>query len=200
MAAGFSIGTLNLQVAQYAPCERVSRKPRMLRLNLITVSKIVGPPHRLHSFAMSRLPIIVSAADINRILEQIKNNRTVPLPRDQLDAALTEVLSGVARFAWMEVKAVYDAVAEPHPSAMVIIPPRATSVAGKTTATQRDRHLAMMDEHGRMGWQRRQVTTDGVWLEQGCFATKPLSAGDCSRELCPIRRSRQKSAAMCSTE
>ena len=42
-----------------------------------------------------------------------------------------------------------------RPSAMVIIPPQATSVAGGTTATQRNRHLAMIDEHGRMGWQRR---------------------------------------------
>jgi hypothetical protein len=50
---------------------------------------------------------------------------------------------------------VYDAVAERHPSATVIIPPRATSVAGETTATQRDQHLAMIDAHGRMGWQRR---------------------------------------------
>jgi hypothetical protein len=52
-------------------------------------------------------------------------------------------------------EAVYDAVAARHPSATVIIPPRATSVAGETITTQRDRHLAMIGEHGRMGWQRR---------------------------------------------
>jgi hypothetical protein len=49
--------------------------------------------------------------------------------------------------------AVYDAVAERHPGATVIIRPRATLVAGETTATQRDRQLTMIDEHGRMGWQ-----------------------------------------------
>jgi hypothetical protein len=74
MAAWFSIGTLSLHVAQYAPCERISRKPRTPRRSLITVSDIVGPPHRLHSIAMSRLRLSFSTADIKRSLEHIKNN------------------------------------------------------------------------------------------------------------------------------
>ena len=48
-------------------------------------------------------------------------------------------------------EAVYDAVAERHPSATVIIPSRATSIAGGATATQRDRHLTMSDEPGWVG-------------------------------------------------
>ena len=52
-------------------------------------------------------------------------------------------------------EAVYDAVAERHPEAAVIIPPRATAVPSEPTATQRDRHIAAIEEHGRMGWQRR---------------------------------------------
>jgi hypothetical protein len=74
MAEAFAIGTLSLHVAQYAPCERVSRRPRMPRRSLITVSNIVWPPHRLHSIAMSRLPIIVGAADIN---EPSNKSRTI---------------------------------------------------------------------------------------------------------------------------
>jgi hypothetical protein len=35
-------------------------------------------------------------------------------------------------------EAVYKAVAERHPEAAVIIPPRATAVASETTATQRN--------------------------------------------------------------
>ncbi len=50
---------------------------------------------------------------------------------------------------------VYDAVANRHPDAEVIIPPRATAVANEITTTQRDRHIAMIEKHGRMGWQRR---------------------------------------------
>src|SRR3712207_4089088 len=54
---------------------------------------------------------------------------------------------------------VYRAVAErqPDPPAAVIIPPRATAVAGPTAGTaptQRDRHVQMIREKGRMGWQR----------------------------------------------
>src|SRR5580693_3469144 len=68
---------------------------------------------------------------------------------DQIDA---DVASMTADGAY-DGKAVYDAMAGRHPSAMVIIPPRVTSVANETIA-QRDRHLALIDERGRMGWQR----------------------------------------------
>jgi hypothetical protein len=50
---------------------------------------------------------------------------------------------------------VYDAVAERQPEAAVIILPRATAVPNESTTTQRDRHIAEIEEHGRMGWQRR---------------------------------------------
>jgi hypothetical protein len=80
-AAGFSIGTLSLHVAQYAPCERVSRRQRTPRRNVITVSAIVGPPHRLHSIAMPRLRLSFSMADIKRKIERIKNNNDPVRPR-----------------------------------------------------------------------------------------------------------------------
>jgi hypothetical protein len=84
MAAGLSFGTLSLHVAQYPPCERVSRKPRTPRRNLITVSGIVGPLHRLHSIAMSRLRLSFSTSDHTGAFEQIKNKITaIPLWRDQ---------------------------------------------------------------------------------------------------------------------
>jgi len=50
---------------------------------------------------------------------------------------------------------VYDAVVNRYPDAEVIIPLRATAVANETTTTQRDRHIATIETHGRMGWQRR---------------------------------------------
>jgi hypothetical protein len=75
VAVWFSVGALSLQVAQYAPCERVSRKPRTLRRSLITVSNIIGPPHRVHSIAIFPASDCRSArADINRSCEHIKNN------------------------------------------------------------------------------------------------------------------------------
>src|SRR3982751_3289496 len=53
-------------------------------------------------------------------------------------------------------KDVYDAVLERHPDARVIVPPRSSAVpsaAVETAPTQRDRHLQLIAEHGRMGWQ-----------------------------------------------
>ena len=50
---------------------------------------------------------------------------------------------------------VYDAVAERHPEAAMIIPPRATAVPNESTTTQRDRHIAEIEAQARVGWQRR---------------------------------------------
>src|ERR1700677_1450498 len=66
-ADGVSTGALSLHVAQYAPCERVSRKPRTLRRSLITVSDMVGPPHRVHSIAISCLRLSSSALTLDQI-------------------------------------------------------------------------------------------------------------------------------------
>jgi hypothetical protein len=47
---------------------------------------------------------------------------------------------------------VYDAVAERHPGAAVIIPPLVTAVPNESTTIRRDRHIAEIEEHGRMSW------------------------------------------------
>ena len=75
----------------------------------------------------------------------------IPDLLDQIDA---DVASMTADGAY-DGEAVYDAVAERHPEAAVIIPPRVTAVPSETTATQRDEHLATIAEHGRMSWQRQ---------------------------------------------
>jgi Transposase DDE domain len=52
---------------------------------------------------------------------------------------------------------VYDAVTERHPGAAVIVPPRSTAVPSETAEiapTQRDRHLRLIADRGRMGWQK----------------------------------------------
>jgi hypothetical protein len=49
------------------------------------------------------------------------------------------------------------AVAERHPEAAIIVPPRSTAVpseTAETTPTQRDRHLQSIAEHGRAGRQK----------------------------------------------
>jgi Transposase DDE domain len=52
---------------------------------------------------------------------------------------------------------VYGAVAERYPEAAVIVPPRSRAVpseASETAPTRRDRHLRLIAEQGRMGWQK----------------------------------------------
>ena len=50
---------------------------------------------------------------------------------------------------------VYDNVLQRHPAARVIIPPRSTAVLSQAGTTQRDDHLRTVEDHGRIGWQRR---------------------------------------------
>jgi hypothetical protein len=52
---------------------------------------------------------------------------------------------------------VYGEVAERHPDAAVIVPPRSSAVLSETAAaapTQRDRHLRLIADRGRMAWQK----------------------------------------------
>src|SRR4051794_35233345 len=52
---------------------------------------------------------------------------------------------------------VYTEVATRHPDAEVIVPPRCSAVpseTAETAPTQRDRHIEVIAEHGRMAWQK----------------------------------------------
>ena len=52
---------------------------------------------------------------------------------------------------------VYEAVTQRHPGAAVIVPPRSSAVPSRTAETaptQRDCHLQLIAEKGRMGWQK----------------------------------------------
>ena len=73
-----------------------------------------------------------------------------------LDQVAAPVASVTADGAY-DQESVYADVAERHPEAAIIVPPRATAVASQTAAsapTQRDRHLRLIAEKGRMGWQK----------------------------------------------
>jgi hypothetical protein len=63
---------------------------------------------------------------------------------------------------------IYCTVAERHPDAEVIVPPRSTAVPSdpaNPVLTQRDRHLQSMAEHGRVGWQKRSGYTRRALVE-----------------------------------
>ena len=72
---------------------------------------------------------------------------------DQVDGAVASFTAD----GGYDQDSVSAAVAERHPDAAVVVPPRSTAVPSQTAEsapTQRDRHLQQIAEHGRMGWQR----------------------------------------------
>ncbi len=78
----------------------------------------------------------------------------------QVGPLLDQVAGSVASFTGdgaYDQENVYASVAERHPEATVIVPPRSTAVpseAAETAPTQRDRHLHLIAEKGRIGWQK----------------------------------------------
>src|SRR3954449_3173541 len=72
---------------------------------------------------------------------------------DQIDGEVSAVTADGA----YDQDGVCDLVAEHHPDAAVVVPPRLTAVlspSAETDPTQRDRHLQSIAERGRMGWQK----------------------------------------------
>jgi transposase len=94
----------------------------------------------------------------------------MPALLDQIDA---EVASMTADGTY-DGEAVYDAVAERHPEAAMIIPPRATAVPNELTTTQRDRHIAEIEKHGRMNWQRRSGYNRRSLVETAMYRYKTV--------------------------
>src|SRR5215218_9228906 len=73
-----------------------------------------------------------------------------------LDQVAEPVASVTADGAFDQDRVSAD-VAERHPDADVIVPPRSTAVpsaTAETVPTQRDRHVQLIAEKGRMGWQK----------------------------------------------
>ncbi len=77
----------------------------------------------------------------------------------QVDPLLDQVTGAVASFTGdgaYDQERVYTSVAERHPQAAVVVPPRSSGVPSDTAEsapTQRDHHLLHIAEHGRMAWQ-----------------------------------------------
>jgi hypothetical protein len=70
---------------------------------------------------------------------------------------VTSTLSSVTADGGYDQDGVYADVAERHPDAAVIVPPRRTAVLSDqaaTAPTQRDRHLQCIAGNGRMAWQK----------------------------------------------
>ncbi|HEX2136606.1 MAG TPA: IS5 family transposase [Microvirga sp.] len=98
-------------------------------------------------------------ADIGQIVaaeltvENVDDGSQVGPLLDQVDGEIAAFTGDGA----YDQEDVYASVAERHPQAAVIVPPRSTAVpseTAETAPTQRDRHLRLIAEKGRMGWQK----------------------------------------------
>src|SRR3954462_262194 len=71
---------------------------------------------------------------------------------DQVDGPIASFIGDGA----YDQDGVYASISERHPEAAIIVPPRSTAVPSETAATTptpRDRHLQIIAEKGRRGWQ-----------------------------------------------
>jgi transposase len=112
------------------------------------------------------------------------------LPRllDQIDGGVASVTADGA----YDGEAVYNAVAERHPDAAVIIPPRATAVRSETTTSQRDRHLSEIERYGRIGWQRRSGYTRRSLIETAMYRYKTVVGRRLQARTLPNQRTEAK--------
>ena len=93
---------------------------------------------------------------------------------------------------------VSTAVAERHPDAAIIVPPRSTAVPSETAetdATQRDRHLQSIAEHGRVAWQKASGYTKRARAEAAIGRFKQV-IGDGLRSRADERRATEVNVAV----
>ena len=125
--------------------------------------------------------------------DDIGDVSALPELLDQSDA---DVASLTADGAY-DGEAVYDAVAERHPEASVIIPPRTTAIPSETATTQ---HSATdisrpSQTTGASAGSAAQATTAGAWSRLRCIGTRPSSSGVLASGLCPINGPKRRSDA-----
>jgi transposase len=108
-----------------------------------------------------------------------------------LDQIAADVSSMTADGAY-DGQVVYDAVAERHPKATVIVPPRITAVAHETTASQPDIHLTTIAKHGRMSWQRSSGYNRRSLVETAMFRYKTVIGRRLHARTLPNQRTEAK--------
>ena len=89
-------------------------------------------------------------------------------------------------------------MAERHPEAAIIVPPRSTGVpseTAETAPTQRDRHLHSIAEHGRAAWQKASGYTKRSRVEAAMSRFKQV-IGDGLRSRTDERRATEVDVAV----
>jgi hypothetical protein len=115
-------------------------------------------------------------------------------PLDQVDGA---VASSTGDGAY-DRKGVHGAVAARHPEAAVVVPPRRDAVpseAAATAPTRRDRHLQLIAERGRTGWQKASGY-DRRALAEAAVSRYKRVIGDALRSRTDRRRASEVAVAV----
>src|SRR3954466_12206104 len=119
----------------------------------------------------------------------------------QVDPLLDQVDGPIASFTGdgaYDQEGVYASVAERHPEAAIIVPPRSTAVpsaTAETAPTQRDRHLQLIAEKGRMAWQKASGYTKRARAEAAIGRFKRV-IGDGLRSHTEERRATEMDVAV----
>ena len=126
--------------------------------------------------------------------DDVGDTSEIPHLLNQIEADVASVTADGA----YDGETVYDVIAERHPDAAVIIPPRVTAVAGG--ATQRDQHIATIARHGRMGWQRRSGYNRRSLIETAMFRYKTIIGRRLHARTLPNQRTEAKIGCDASTK
>ncbi|MDQ2762208.1 MAG: IS5 family transposase [Pseudomonadota bacterium] len=113
---------------------------------------------------------------------------------DQVTGSLSSFIADGA----YDQDSVYAAVADRHPDAAVIVPPRITAVLSATAEaapTQRDQHLESIAEKGRAGWQKASGYTRRAKVEAAIGRWKQV-IGDGLRSRIDERRATEVNVAV----
>jgi hypothetical protein len=91
-------------------------------------------------------------------------------PLDQIDGPITRVTAGGA----YDGTPTYQTIAAHGDGIKVVIPPHSTAVPSTepTSPTQRDRHLAMIIDRGRLAWQATTGYGQRALIERRWVATR----------------------------
>ena len=113
---------------------------------------------------------------------------------DQIPAPLASFIGDGA----YDQAGIYGTITERHPEVEVIVPPRSTAVPSdmaESTPTQRDRHLQIIAEHGRMAWQKRSGYNRRSLVEAAISRLKRV-IGDALRSRTERRRATEIAIAV----
>lgn len=122
--------------------------------------------------------------------EDVGDVSAVPHLLDQIEGALDAITADGA----YDGEPTDQVVAERHPEAAVIIPPRSTAVLSTTAVTQRDRHIEAIATDGRMSWQRASRYHRRSLVETGMFRYKTIIGRRLYAKSLPNQRAEAKVA------